>query len=417
LWGQRKGTAEMLDAVRALGWLNVIDHRPRMNGEARRLIKTGLEFSPQDSRIKLVLERLRSLAHSSGDPLEKAEILLWCAAIGRWRGWCPQAARDATEAVFCSEGDDHRRAIALWIQGIIQWEVRQNHDAYRNCRAAKELFRKRQILFQHFPEEDAWYRNQIRQMEVDLAAQPEEIWTWLDCFEPSSLKPPTRHVVDCVQDKIREQAYQSVYVLMQDLQEANRLCEGIYERAEIYLEFGLAIYQMGNIYYAIELLRKAVQYFYPGVGSYHKQVVARGMLGALEWMQVSSHKQAIVDWKRCVDEFEFLRQWADRDNLPKKEEWYAQHTEILRTALLERRAGDSRAGDPDDEFPEESGPMPRQPGPNSQNPNLYQDLLGMCRGDQEMAERLIAFERTKAPTADRNELIQRAMERWIRDNR
>ena len=406
----------MLDAVNALSWLNAIDHRPHMNNEARRLIKNGVEFSPQDSRIKLVLERLRSLAHAAGDPLETAEILLWCAAIGRWRGWCPQAARDATEAVLCCESDDHRRAVALWIQGIVQWEMCQNHDAYRNCVTAKELFQKRHVLFQHFPEEDAWYRNQIRQMEVDLAARPEEIWTWLNYFEPSSLKAPTKQILECVQDKVRGQAYQNVYALMQDLQEANRQCEGIHEKAEIYLEFGLAVYQLGNTHYAIELLRKAVQNFYPGVGSYHKQVVARCMLGAIEWMQVSSHKQAIVDWKRCVEEFEFLRRWADRDHLSRKEEWYAKHCEILRAALLERCKEDPRPVNPEEDFPEESGPMPPPPRPNTQDPNRYQDLLAMCRGDGELAERLIEFERKKVPNAGRNEWIQRAIERWIRDN-
>lgn len=406
----------MLDALNALGWLNAIDHGSHLNHEARRLIKAAADLSPQDSRVKLILERLRSLAQSSGKSLEKAEILLFCAAIGKWRGWCPQAARDAAEAVLCYDDDDHRRAVALWIQGIVRWEMLQNHAAYRNCADARELFQKRKILFQHFPEEDAWYKNQIRQMEVDLAAKPEEIWTWLNYFEPSSLKPPTKQIVECVQDKIRGQLYQSVYALMQELQEAHKQCEGVHERAEIYLEFGLAVYQLGNTHYAIELLRKAVQNFYPGIGSYHKQVIARCMLGALEWMEISSYKQAAVDWKRCIAEFEDLRRWADRDNLPKKEEWYAQHCEILQAALLERRKENPPPVEPDTEFPEDSGPIPVPPMPGSQTTNLYQDLLAMCRGDRELAERLIEFERKQVTTAGRNEWIKRAIERWIRDN-
>lgn len=408
----------MLDGSKVLGWLNAIDPSSHLNNEARRLIKNGLEFSPQDSRIKLLLERLRSLAHATGDPLEKAEILLWCAAIGRWRGWYPQAARDATEAVLCYDMDEHRRAVALWMQGLVQWEMHKNHDAYRNYDEARGLFQRRQILFQHFPEEDAWYRHQIRQMNVDLAARPEEVWTWLNYFEPSSLRPPTRQIVEAVHDKIRAQAYQSPYALMQDLQEANRQCEGVYERAEVYLEFGMALYQLGNTHFAIELLRKAVQYFYPGIGSFHKQVIARCMLGAVEWMQTSCHHQAAADWKRCVEEFDILRRWADRDNLPKKVEWYTQHGEILHAALLERRQEEPRSKDIEDDFPDESGPIPQpQPSaPNSQNTNAYQDLLAMCKGDRELAERLIEFERRNAPTADRNELIQRAIERWIRDN-
>jgi len=37
--------------------------------------------------------------------------------------------------------------------------------------------------------------------------------------------------------------------------------------------------------------------------------------------------------------------------------------------------------------------------------------------DRAIADRLIEFERKKAPTADRNEWIKRAIERWDRDNR
>ena len=46
----------------------------------------------------------------------------------------------------------------------------------------------------------------------------------------------------------------------------------------------------------------------------------------------------------------------------------------------------------------------------------YQELLYRTGRDQAMAERLIGLERKRAPTADRNELIHRAVERWIRDN-
>jgi hypothetical protein len=93
---------------------------------------------------------------------------------------------------------------------------------------------------------------------------------------------------------------------------------------------------MGNSQFATELLRKAFMYFYPGFGTYHKQVVSRCMLGAIEWMHTSLHKQAAEHWKRCVEEFETLQEQADRDNFPEKQEWYSQHCDILRSALLER---------------------------------------------------------------------------------
>jgi len=416
----------MIDPFKALGWLNAIDNCSYLTNEARRLIKDAAGFSPPDSRVRLILERLRNAAHSSGDPREKAEILLYCAAIGHWRVWDPRAACDASEAVSSYDNDDHRRATALWILGMTQWEMLQNHDAYRDWIEAKEIFEKRQILFQHFPNEKAWYKNRIREMNVDLVARPEEIWTWLNWFERPCLRPRTQQVVDCLQEKIRQQVYPNVYALMQDLQEANRRCEGVYERAEIYLEFGLAIYQMGNTHFAIELLRKSVLNFYAGIGTYHKQMVARCMLGAVEWMSEPSHDQAVADWTRSIEEFENLRQWASRDNNQTKREWYTEHRAILYDALVERLAGGKtkheqnpkppRPSDRDSNTPEGNAPKPPPSASKDKKTDLDQDLLSKVGWDRAIADRLIEFERKKAPTTDRNELIRRAIERWIRDN-
>jgi hypothetical protein len=256
-------------------------------------------------------------------------------------------------------------------------------------------------------------------MKVDLAARPEEIWTWLNCFERPCLRPPTQQVVDCVQEKIRQRAYPNVYALMQDLQEATRRCEGAYERAEIFLEFGLAIYEMGNTHNAIELLRKSVLHFLPGVGTYHKQVVARCMLGAVEWMNETSHTQADADWTRSIEDLGKLRTWASRDNQQTKRDWYTEHYAILYDALLEKRRQNPKPPSPletDQGSPKQDAPKPPPATPIRQKIYTYQDLLIKVRGDRAIADRLIEFERKKAPDVDRNELIRRAMERWNRDN-
>jgi len=48
---------------------------------------------------------------------------------------------------------------------------------------------------------------------------------------------------------------------------------------------------------------------------------------------------------------------------------------------------------------------------------LYQDLLQKTGGDTERVERLIEYERTFAPNASRAELLQRAIDRYLKDNR
>jgi hypothetical protein len=56
-------------------------------------------------------------------------------------------------------------------------------------------------------------------------------------------------------------------------------------------------------------------------------------------------------------------------------------------------------------------------GPVIQENMLCQRLLAICRHDKDTAERLIEYERRRAPGAARHEWIQRAVERWERENR
>lgn len=327
----------MIDSYKALGWLNAIDRKSRLSREVRRLIGEIRRFPLDDVRVSLILERLRNIAQAASDPLEKAEILTCCASIGAYQcTWSPPAARDAREAVILYDCDDHRRAVALWILGIIQWEMFQNHQAHRNWLEAKQLFEKYRILFKDFPDEKAWYTNRRWEMDIELLARPEEIASWLNCFEGPSLRPETQEIIRKVRKKTRQQAYSNIHALMEDLQQANQYSGGFHETAEIQLEFGLAVYQLRNSYAAIEFLRKAVRNFYPAVGEYHKQVVARCMLGALEWMQQSTARQAFEDWDCCLDEFENLRWDAARDNDDRKEKWYRYQRTVLRAALVER---------------------------------------------------------------------------------
>lgn len=360
----------MINIFEALNWLSAIDGCSYINDENRRLISFASGFSRSDSKVQRILDRLRNTAHSSGNPLEKAETLLHCAAIGSWRGCFSEAAYDAGEAVIFYDDDNHRHAVALWILGMTQWKMLQNHQAYQNWADARKLFRDRQILFQNFPEEKSWYKNQIRRMNAELAKHPEEIWTWLNWFERSHLRPPTRKVIDCVQEKIRERAYPNVYALTQDLQEANRRCQGVYEKAEIFLEFGLAIYELENTHFAMELLRKSVLHFFPGAGIYHKQVIARCMLGAVEWIDGLSRNQADADWTRCIAEFEQLRQWAEWDNQSTKKEWYAERCAILNDALLDQRRQKSSAATASAsaaDIPEDPSPQPPPSSPSAGN--------------------------------------------------
>jgi hypothetical protein len=48
---------------------------------------------------------------------------------------------------------------------------------------------------------------------------------------------------------------------------------------------------------------------------------------------------------------------------------------------------------------------------------LFNDLLAKVGGDRNVAERLIGFERERAPKSTRKEWISSAIQRWEKDNR
>ena len=246
-------------------------------------------------------------------------------------------------------------------------------------------------------------------MDVKFAGHPEEILNWLNCFEDSSLRAPCQQIVRSVEKKIRTQSYQNVNHLMEDFQTAKKFSREIYERAELYLRFGLAIYQLGNLYTGIEWLSTAVQKFNSGLGPYHKQVVARCILGAVEWMYEPTDNRAFVDWTRSVEEFEALRQCASRDNNPTKRDWYTRHRAILHAALSDRLITPSARAGKQGQF--RDAPRATPPGV----PNMYQYLLFLAEGDIELANRLIETQRQRFPHDHPNGLIARAIDYLLGD--
>lgn len=441
----------MIAVYEVLSWLNAIDGASSLTDQERRLSRSVRVAGRSDASVRRIIDRLQNAGLGSGDPLENAEVALHCAAIEYEHGWFSRAARHAREAARTYRNDLHRRAVASWILGMAQWEIARNQRAYTNWDRARTIFNELQSFFQHSPNERGWYRDALRLMETDLATRPEEILTWLNRFEGSSLTESSRQLVDRVQGRIQRRIYPEVYPLLNDLQEINMWSTEIYERAEAFLECGLAAYQMGNMALAVALLKKAVVDLSPGIGNNHKQAVARCMLAAMGGLDKGDGNPATIGWRRCIEEFEQLRVQADRDNDQVKKKWYADHRAILQAALSERSpGGGSRRKGPRSPRPTQPGPNPTAPGPGpdpvpsgsspmdaathledtqpleplrpayraAQKPqDLYQNLCGLVGGQKDVADGLIEYERRQNPNASLSELIERAIERLLRDRR
>lgn len=418
----------MIGIFEALDWLNAIDGNSCLTAEERALSMAARVITYSEEDVRRILINLRTAGQRSGDPLEIAEVALHLMAIEFWRGWFPQAVQDIGEAVRAYRNDDHRRAVAQWMLGMAQWRVSENDRAYTNWRGARTIFQERRSQFRNLPDIDEWYESWTWQMDLELTAKPEEIYTWLNRnrFEGTSFSASSKQLADRMAENIRQRRYPDAYSIMREIQQINRWSIVVYERTEALFECGLAAYQMGQLDSAMELLRNAVKDFAPGVGNNHKQVVARYMLGAVEWLDPGTRNQAAVDWRRCIEDFGQLMVQADRDNEQLRRQWYSDRMALLEAALAERLPGGGPQGQkPRGRIPSPPGtpPSPTEDGPGPDTPpkgqetDPYQELLSKVRGDALTAERLIEYERRRAPSASREELIRRAIERWERDNR
>ena len=54
---------------------------------------------------------------------------------------------------------------------------------------------------------------------------------------------------------------------------------------------------------------------------------------------------------------------------------------------------------------------------SSREKQLYRQLLQRARGDEELVERLVGYERRRKPGADRLELLENVLYHWERDSR
>ena len=426
----------MINSFEALEWLNAIDDNSRLTDTERGLSIAARDVSNTDNEARQILADLRNAGLASSDPFEWAEVALNLAAIEYWLEWYAEVVQDAREAFRIYRNDDHRYAVTQWILGIAQWRISQNHDAYRNCDAAREFFRRRARELQNRSHLMDWYGAWAWQMDLELAARPEEIYTWLNRFreEPTSLSASSRQLENRITENISQQRYSDVYALMRDIQQLNQWSTVLYERAEVFFECGLAAYQMGNLGLAIELLKKAVLDFSPGLGHNHKQVIARCMLGAIKWLHADLRNQAAVDWRRCIEEFKELMVQTDYANNQVLRQWYAERIALLEAALSERLSG----GSPQGNKPRRPGPPPAEPGAPSPDDSLgssappptgptpgenqkgqsrYQYLGTLVGGDRSVVDGCIEYERQRTPNASWEELIERAIERLLKDRR
>jgi tetratricopeptide (TPR) repeat protein len=147
-----------------------------------------------------------------------------------------------------------------------------------------------------------------------------DVFSWLNEFQGSGLTRPDTILRDIIRQKITERRFFEAYQVIGSLKsyENNRI--NSFERGEIWVECGLAFYEMGNSTEAIKSLERAKSEYPP---ESHAHAVVRWMLGTMQWFFEKNNAEAIKNCKRAIEEFRILEEKAEQERRVREKDWYS----------------------------------------------------------------------------------------------
>jgi len=163
-----------------------------------------------------------------------------------------------------------------------------------------------------------------------------DVFTWLNLFDASRLVSPILEIRDQVIGKINNNDISSSIEAYQAL-EYLKIFEGdridTFERGEIWAECGLSFYQLGNPFESQSSLLKALENYPPGS---HEYAVTCWMIGIVQWLLENRHSDAMMNWKRAIENFRQLKDQAEFDRQRSKVDWYSERISEMEESLRER---------------------------------------------------------------------------------
>ena len=314
-----------------LSWLNQFDdsHLSNINRSLSRQIQTK---KMEKSRLEAIIRGVILQSRSSADSLEYPEALLIAASVLFEYEDFQNANRYALVAIRQYASDEHRQAIARWMSGQTYWKIPNNNLAFAYWFQARELFNKlaQESARSGENEKAGWYRQRLLEMNVELVCTAEELYSWLDIFEPSKLSQPAVQLIESIAKNLEKSQYKKVYGLIDSLEIISKKSSDYLEVAEILIESSLALYKMGNLRDAVTFAQKAIDAF-PPFG--HHQAISRWILGVYQWQMPTEISKAVSNWQKALDIFEELAVKADYKNQQSRKEWYEKQEEYMALAM------------------------------------------------------------------------------------
>jgi len=317
-------------------WLNVIDPTHLSLSTREMIGALQIETISErnlDALITEVIENCQRLR----DPLEHAEALTHCAVVRAARREYQDARNYLQQAVVLYRSMPYKRAVALWMQGWVEWHLRENRKAYIHWTDARDIFQSamkslsishRTDSFQQIP----WYLERIEDMSRELVRKPEEAYSWINVFEASHLSQTALGFREILDQKIAENKGASAYQVMEALENQLLNVSDIQAAPEMVAEVGLAAHQLGVSYEAERLLEQAIGFAQP---ESHKQASLFWMLGAVQLAIEERRLESIKNWERSLEIFEKIPQRLKSRERPEYNHWLQTVLPVCEDALMD----------------------------------------------------------------------------------
>lgn len=318
-------------------WLNHFD-ASSLGLQSREYLDQAADDQTPSVTRHVVIEKLLEHARVSLKPLEYAEANFMAGVIfadkeGNHRQ--SQAAFERALAGF--EGDEHRRAVALWAVGMMERKNLQAGAGYRSWQMAFEIFDS--IAERHKLAGQAerlqlapWYQERADRMQKEIALTVEYGYTLLDRFEPSPLDEITKALVRKAIKLTDGQQYASAYAVLRQVCKHSRLAEDYLNTPAGLLECGLVCYQAGFQEAACDFLHEAIEK-YPPLS--HRQAAACWMYGCMlagDLDHLDEIHLALTFLQNALNIFAYLEKRSTEQNSKKKMIWYTEQRKMLEAA-------------------------------------------------------------------------------------
>jgi tetratricopeptide (TPR) repeat protein len=185
------------------------------------------------------------------------------------------------------------------MSGMVLWRLEINHLAYTQWVDAIKGFSKLAEDVGEAGQTDKakWYRDLLDTLKAELACMPEEAYSWLTEQSGGQLNGEIFRLRDRAFSLVKSRDRRRADDAIRQLLEVANIRPAGPEKAQAYLESGLAKHQLGQAGEAIYYLKMALSLYMPRTYQY---AVASWMLGTLEW-QDGQEAQAYYHWQRGIE--------------------------------------------------------------------------------------------------------------------